>query len=238
MTMKAMSEETWAAARAFYREKLAAAFHYSRPFSQPRGRVGEAVADLPDFAAVLRESAPGSFDCARRIGELALIHLDGVPKLAAGQTGQAPQPGTWWRELLNYERGWFLQAATTAEGPPTNRPRRGVSAVCMTFSWDLPHLIAKLEAGEAIGDELRRPVTLLFARARDAQVRVVEVGVAVEKVFRATNGLRTQEQIAGVAGLGAEDSNKILEALAGIGAVMPAMSPPEMVRRIEAKERL
>jgi hypothetical protein len=232
--MSALPENPLAAVREFYREKLAASFRYSRPFSQPLGRVAEAVADASDFDAVLRNSAPGSFDCARKIGELAVIHLDPIPKLAEARNGQPSVrvAGAWWRDLLNYERGWFLQAATTAEGPPTNRPRRGVSAVCMNFTWNVPKLIERLDAGQAAGEDLRQPVTLLFARAAEGQVRVLEAEAAVAKVFRATNGLRTLEQIADAAGLDAETTGRILEGLAEIGAAVLAMSPERMMQKV------
>jgi hypothetical protein len=235
--MSALSENPLTSVCEFYREQLAACFRYSRPFSQPLGCVAEAVADTPEFLAVVHDSVPGSFDCARRIGELTVIHLDPVPKLAEVQARQAPPrvAGAWWRELLNYERGWFLQAATTTEGPPTNRPRRGVSAVCMNFAWNLPKLIERLEAGRDGNEDLRQPVTLLFARTPDGQVRVRETEPAVAKVFRATNGLRTLPQVADAAGLGQEETGRVLEALAGIGAVVLAMSPQEMMRIIEKR---
>jgi hypothetical protein len=235
--MSALPEDSWIAVREFYREKLTVSFCHSRPFSLPLGRVAETVADTPEFDAVLRDSVPGSFDCARRIAELTVIHLDPVPKLAEARTGQPPDrvAGVWWRDLLNYERGWFLQAATTAEGPPTNRPRRGVSAVCMNFAWNLPKLIARLDAGQAPGEDLRQPVTLLFARAPEGQVRAIEAEAAVARVFRATNGMRTLEQIAGAAGLDVETTSKTLDALAEIGAAVLAMSPEKMMRLIDRK---
>lgn len=214
-------------AREFYREKLALSFRYSREFSGPLGSVAETIVDTPECEAVLRECAVGSLDCARRLGEMAVVRLDRIPS----------PPGPWWRDLLNYERGYFLQEATTAEGPPTNRPRRGVSALCTNFSWNMPELLKRLKSGEPITDDLRRPTTLLFARQADGRVCVVEIGGAVEKVFRATNGLRQVDQIAAAAGVGVEDTQRVLKSLADIGAIVPAMSPEEMARIIEAREK-
>ncbi len=228
-------------AREFYRERLAEAFRLSRQFSQPLGSVAEQVMDSPAAEGVLRECPLGSLDAARRLGEMAVIQLDRVaaagPWATGAPSGAIRKPGPWWRDLLNYERGWFLQLATTAEPPPTNRPRRGVSALCMNFTWRVPALVEQLQSGKEISDDLHRPVTLLFARTREGRVAVVEVGVAVEKVFRATNGLRTVDQIADVADVPPEDTRRILESLGGIGAVVLAMSPEEMTRIIEQRER-
>ncbi len=214
-------------AREFYREQLALSFRYSREFSGPLGSVAETVVDTPEFDAVLRECAPGSLDCARRIGEMVVVRLDRIPT----------PPGPWWRDLLNYERGYLLQAATTAEGPPTNRPRRGVSALCTNFGWAMPEVLQRLKSGEAVSDDLRRPTTLLFARQADGRVCVVEIGGAVEKVFRATNGLRPFDQIAAAAGVSLADTQHILKSLANIGAIVLAMTPEEMARIIEAREQ-
>jgi hypothetical protein len=148
--------------------------------------------------------------------------------------GAAPRPGLWWRDLLNYEHACFLLLATRADGPPTNRPRRGLSALCMNFAWQIPAVIQRLEENVAVTEELRRPLTLLFARRPDGHPCVVEVGPNVEKVFRATNGLRTAEQIAATAGVSLEETTTNLQALAAIGAVVHGMSPAEMMRLINS----
>jgi hypothetical protein len=158
---------------------------------------------------------------------MAVVHLDRA----------ATDAEPWWRDLLNYERAWFLQAATTAEGPPTNRPKRGLSAVCMNFSWNMPEAVQQLKNGAPITEALHRPVTLVFARGRDGKVFVVQVSPEVERVFRATNGLRTVEQIATAAGVRMEQTVGIVKALAGVGAIVASMSPEEMTRMIEAREK-
>jgi hypothetical protein len=224
--MASLPEDRLAQAREFYRERLARSFTYTGSFSRVTRRVAEDVANTDAFAAVVRECALGSLDCARRIGEMAVVHLDG-----------APAPGPWWRDLCNYERGHFLQAATTDAGPPTNRPRRGTSALCTTFAWDMPKVLEQLKTGSPVGSDLRRNLTLLFARAADGAVRVVEVGPPVEKVFRATNGLRTVEQIAGAAGMSLDETRKILAALAGVGAIAPGKSAEEILQILESQNK-
>ena len=231
--MSARAENTLAAAREFYRQQLRESFRYSRLFSEPRGSVADTVVDTLEFETVLRECPAGSFDCGRRIGEMAVVHLDKAPVLAMQRESEAAHRhiGEWWHDLLNFECCCFLQGVTTSEGPPSNRPRRGPSAVCTNFSWAISEVVERIRTGRAIENALRRPSTLLFARSRAGRVTVVEVGADIEKIFRATNGLRTVEQIAATAGLALEETNKILAALAGIGAIVPAMSPEEMLRR-------
>jgi hypothetical protein len=242
--MSALSENHLAGAREFYRRQLAVSFRYSREFSQPLGSVAEALVDTPEFDTVVRDCTVGSFECARRLAEIAVVRLDRLSIQGTEAPGSHIEPAKadiaaarpWWRDLLNYERGCFLQSATTAEGPPTNRPRRGVSSVCMNFAWAVPEIVEHLKSGRPITDDLLRTITLLFARTADGRVCVVEVGSAVERVFRATNGLRTVEQIAAAAGENVEETTEVLKALAGIGAVVLAMSSEEMARLIEARE--
>ena len=196
-------------ARDFYLERLREAFQHTARFAGQTRRTADEVLDMPEFAAVLRDAKPGSLDAARRIGEMAVVHLDRA----------ANAPGGWWRDLCHYERGWFLQIATTDAGTATNRPRRGVSALSMTFGWNMPKLLEALAAGTPIDNALKRSTTLLFARGSEGKLYVVEIGGNVEKVFRFTNGMRTIQQIAEAAGVNEAETKKTLEALAKIGAV-------------------
>ncbi len=214
-------------ARDFYRECMIQAFHHTGLFAPQVGRSAADVVETPQFAMIMRECPVGSLDAARRIGDMVSVHLDGVPN----------QPGPWWRELCAYDRSYFMQVATTQQGPPANRPRRGVSALCATFKWNMPELVKRLETGDAIAEDLHRNITLLFARGRDGNVRVVEVGPPVEKVFRATNGLRTTEQIASVAEIDIAEVQKIIVALAEIGAVEAAKNQDQMLEAIERQSR-
>jgi len=249
MSVLPQEQDPLAPQREFYRQQLAFSFSRSREFTEPLGIVAEQIVDTGEGERALRECSPGSLDCARRLGEMAVVLLNQalVRNTAGGETGAETGPGNlrltprlpWWRDLVDFERAWFLQAATTAAAPPANRPRRGVSALCAAFAWDIPQVRERLQSGAPIGDDhdLRRKLTLLFARRRDGEVRVVEAGAVVEKVFRATNGLRTAEQIAAAAALSLAASERILNALADIGAVVPAMSAEDMTRAIEAREQ-
>lgn len=227
------------ATRDFYGRQLEVAFRHSRPFYVSRGTVADQVMATRALASILDECAPGSLEAARRIGELAVVSLNRAAmavRSAAGELDASSQPGEWWRDLLNYERSCFLQLATTAEAPPANRPRRALSALCMTFAWRIPTVVERLARGEPVTADERQAITLLFAR-RQGEACVVEIGASVERVFRATNGLRIEDQIALAGGVSREEADGLLEALAGIGAILPAMTADQMTRALLARER-
>ncbi len=217
--MATVPSESPNTARDFYRECMMQAFHHTGLFAAQVGRTAADVLDLPQFAMTMRECPVGSLDAARRIGDMVTVHLDSTKN----------QPGPWWRELCAYDRSYFMQVATTQQGPPANRPRRRVSALSATFRWNMPELVKRLASGAAMTEDLHRNITLLFARGHDGNVRVVEVGTPVEKVFRATNGLRTTEQIASAAEIDITEVQKIIAALAEIGAVEAAKTQQQML---------
>src|SRR5205823_11336090 len=105
-------------ARRYYRDRLARSFRYSRMFSSAIGRTAEQVVDGEFFQDFLNECVMGSLEAAQRVGQMAVTHLSDVQ-----------EPGAWWRELLAYERAFFLQAATAGAEPAASIPRRGRSAV-------------------------------------------------------------------------------------------------------------
>jgi hypothetical protein len=216
--MATMTEDGFTIEREFYRERLRNSFHYSGQFQPQTGRAAQDVADTPEFESILRDARAGSLEAARRIGEMAVVYLLTI----------TTSPGSWWRDLCNYERGYFLQDATTDPGPPTNRPRRGVSALCTNFTWNMPGVVKRLKQGEPITEDLHRPVTLLFSRNEAGAVQIVEVGPAIEKVFRMTNGPRTVEQIAAAAEVSLAETQQILKALSEIGAIVLGKSAEEM----------
>jgi hypothetical protein len=223
-----MTQDTNSAVMELYRAHLRASFYNTGLFAANVQRVAEEVVDKPEFAAIMHEAQQGSLDAARRIGEMAVVHLDSAPN----------QPGPWWRDLCNYDRAVFMQRATTDAGPPTNRPRRGISALCTNFTWNMHQLVKRLKAGEVIGEELRKPITLLFARNTEGGVQIVEVGGAVERVFRATNGLRMVEQIASAADVPLAETQQILRALAGIGAVVEGKSAEAIMQALREQGKI
>jgi len=195
-------------ARRYYRDRLVRSFRYSRLFALA-GHTVEQVVDAGLFQNFLDECVLGSLEAARRVGEMAVVHLT-VPN----------PPGPWWGELLEYEQGFFLQAATADHGPLTHLPRRGTSALCRSFQWNLPEILPHLKSGQAIGDDLKKDVVLLFSRTVAGKIFVVEVEKTTELVWRHVDGLRRAAQIAAAAALPLETVQNTLQALNEIGAVV------------------
>jgi hypothetical protein len=199
-------------ARRYYRDRLARSFRYSHRFRKQTGRIAEEVVDRTEFDRFLSDCVMGSLASAQRVGEMARAHLSAAPPSAA-----------WWPDLLDYEYCYFLQAATAERGVCGDQPAPGLSALCCRFAWALPEMLPRLRAGEAIGDDLRREATLLFSRTHAGRIYVMEVEPEVERVFRATDGQRTVDEIAEATGIPAEPARAMLASLAGIGAVhLPA----------------
>jgi len=195
-------------ARRYYRDRLARSFRYSHRFRGQTGRTAEEVVDSDEFDQFLSQCVMGSLESARRVGAMA-----------RSQLSAAPEPGPWWQDLLGYEYAYFLQAATAERAASVDRPAPGVSAVCRQFAWALPRMLPRLRAGESIGNDLQRNAVLLFSRTEAGRIYVVEVEPHVERIFRATNGHSTVNEIATAAGVPDEQVHATLASLAGIGAV-------------------
>lgn len=192
-------------ARRYYRDRLARSFRYSRRL----GASAEAFADTPAFDAFLDDCVLGSLRAAERVGDLVLEHLTAFTAA-----------GPWWNDLLEYERLFFLQAATTENAIAAQFSQHGTSARCHTFAWDLPHLLLRLKSDEPIGDELRREVTLLFSRTHLGRIYVVEVDEATAAVFHTVDPGRSPAQIAAMTSLSAAVVEQTLRALGEIGALV------------------
>lgn len=192
-------------ARRYYRDRLARSFRYSRRF----GPSPESIVDTPAFDAFLDDCVLGSLRAAERVADLLVDHFR-----------RLPAPGPWWNDLLEYERLFLLQAATSDNTSATEFPRPTPSARCHTFSWDLPNLLPRLKSGEPAGQELRREVTLLFSRNHLGRIYVVEVDEATTAVFYAADGRRSPAQIAATSALSSGVVKQTLRALAQVGAIV------------------
>lgn len=192
-------------ARRYYRDRLARSFRYSRLF----GRTAESMVDTPAFDTFLNECVLGSLAAAERVGELAVNSLNSFA---------APEP--WWSDLLEYERLFFLQAASAENVIPNRLPRPGASARCRRFSWNLPDLLLRLKTKQAIGEELCREVVLLFSRTPHGRIYVMEVDEATAAAFHAADGQRDAVAIAQAARLPISVVQQILSALAQISALV------------------
>ncbi|MGH9557282.1 MAG: hypothetical protein ACRD2Y_15805 [Terriglobales bacterium] len=195
-------------ARRYYRDRLVRSFRYTRPFQPQTGRLAEEIVDSPQFNSFLEQCVLGSLAAARRVGEMAVVHLD-----------TAPHPGPWWRDLVEYEYAYFLQTATSEPASRTRRHTRCASAFSQTFSWFLPEVLERLRSGQPVGDDLHRECTLLFSRTHLGKIFVVELEKDAAAVFRSANGFRTPGQIATSAGVPVEVVIPLLEQFVEIGAV-------------------
>ncbi|MGE5205347.1 MAG: hypothetical protein ACM3PW_07010 [Chlamydiota bacterium] len=191
-------------ARRYYRDRLARSFRYSRRF----GAAAETLADTPVFNAFLDDCVLGSVASAERVAGLAVNHVN-----------RFPAPGPWWSDLLQYERLFFLQAATTENAVPSASPQPSLSARCHRFSWNLPELLLRLKSGVAVSAELRGEVTLLFSRTGLGRIYVVEVDAATAAVFHAASARLSPEQITEMTSLPAATVQQALAALAQVGAL-------------------
>jgi hypothetical protein len=204
-------------ARRYYRDRMQRSFRYSALFAKQTQRRAEDSVEGDAFAQIARDSVLGSLNAAQRAGQMAAAYLTDWHRQS---TVPSYNIGAWWKSLLEYEYLHFLQTATSEVARTTGLPQRGVSAVCNQFEWFMPELLARLREAKPVGDDLRREVTLLFARTHTGKIYVMETDRAAEAVFRAISGNRKLEEIASAAGLGCEDTKRILQSLVEIGAVV------------------
>ncbi len=195
-------------ARGFYLTTLEQGFRLSHSLAARVGRDVTQITDSALFENFLQDCFLGSLDAARRVGDFAVSYL-----------GEIPNAPAWFRDLLIYERATFLQLATTDPGPKTYVPRRGHSAVCIQFGWQMAELVKRVKEGASVADQLKGNSTLLFARSPEGKLVVAEVDAATAAIFRAVNGLRNTEKIAEAADSIPEVANAYLDAMAKIGAV-------------------
>lgn len=192
-------------ARRYYRDRLARSFRCSPRF----GAAAEAVVDTPEFDAFLEHCVLGSLAAAERVGAMAAEYL-----------GRIAAPGPWWADLLQYERLFFLQAASSESPFAGEFPQPSPCARCQSFSWMLPEVLSRLKSGNPIGEELRRAVTLLFSRTRHGRIYVVELNEATAAAFHAADGRRNPAQIARSTLLPLDVVQQALAALEQVGAVV------------------
>ena len=201
-------------ARRYYRDRLIRSFRYTRAFSGRTKRRAEEVCDLPECEPFLDDCVLGSFESARRAGEMAVAHL---------APGKSLFP--WWSDLAAYESAHLLQTATTERAQPGLHYRRASSATCIHFEWALPEMLSRLRKGEAVGEEFHRGVTLLFSRTHMGKIYVVELDETTAAVFGAVDGSRTPEQLAENANVSLPQAEEALSNLVQIGAVE---APPSL----------
>jgi hypothetical protein len=191
-------------ARRYYRDRLTRGFRYS-------ARLGHEIAPIVDaveFDSILDTCALGSFATATKVGDLACSHL---VRLRAE---------SWWRELLEYDKAFFLQLATLQATPPGDFPRRNASAILRNFQFPISELLARVGSDKQVGDDLQGKATLLFSRTAHGKIYVAEVDETTSRVFGITDGTKSSGEIAGICGLNREEVVRILTTLSEIGSVV------------------
>lgn len=193
-------------ARRYYRDRLRRGFRYSARLAET-GQSAEHIVDSADFDSILDYCVLGSLTSSKEVGELALSQL--LPL----------REEIWWRELLEYERAFFLQLATSEVPPVGAHPQVSSSTVLHEFGLQIPELLSRLRTEQNVGEVERKKVTLLFSRTSHGKVFVAEVDSKTRAVFKLIDGQRSLNQIAAVCDLAPEEFQRIIADLFEIGAI-------------------
>jgi hypothetical protein len=206
--------------RHFYRERIVRLFRYSRALALARGRDPLVVLDSPSFSAALDSAVLGSRETADAVARLVEARL--LPDLSDCPFG---------RDLAGYEGAMFRVEAGPRRwhGSPADRdglPRRSPNARLIEMEWNLIPLMAALRSGAPSPPEPpREPTRLLIALSPEGRVSTVRCPDPVKRLLDALDGRRTPAEIASTAGMSEADARRLLEQLAGIGALDWQPSP-------------
>jgi hypothetical protein len=193
--------------RRYYRDRLTRAFHYSAALVG-KHQSAEDIADSAEFDPILDRCVLGSLTCSKKVGDLAVSRL--LPL----------RSDAWWSELLEYERAFFLQLATSEATPPGTAPKKNTSAVIREFRVQIPELLTNFRRGNGSPYVSYTCVTLLFSRTTHGKVYVVEPDEKTSAVFRSVDGKSSQQQVASTAAVPQEEIHRILISLRDIGSVV------------------
>ena len=192
--------------RRYYRDRLSRGFRYSdklvsvKPVTQ--------VVEEPEFECILGRCVLGSLKTATEVGNLAVSRLSSL------------RSERWWGELLEYERAFFLQLATSEQTAASELPRKNASVVIREFQVPISELLARLRSGAQVGDNLQGNATLLFSRTAHGKIYVVELDERTSAVFRAIDGTRSQDEIAAFCRGSREEIERVFATLSDIGSVV------------------
>jgi len=198
-------------ARRYYRDRLHRGFRYSARLLGSEHAAANLM-ETPAFDLILKSCVLGSPVTARAVGDLVLSEFEG--KRSEG----------WWTELLQYEFAFFVQLAASEPTPASSFPQRSLSTVIREFQFSLPEIFESLRKRRV--PEITRLVstTLLFSRTHHGTIYVVQLDALACAVMHAVNGSRQPAEIAECAGASQAETNRILEDLVSIGAVLPRLN--------------
>jgi len=193
--------------RRYYRDRLTRGFHYSAALVGKR-QSAELIADSAEFDPVLDRCVLGSLTSSKEVGDLAVSRL--LPLRSE----------VWWSELLEYERAFFLQLATSEATPAGTAPKKNTSAMIREFHVHIPELLVSLRRGNDVAHLSDKGVTLLFSRTMHGKIYVVEPDEKSSSIFRSVDGKNCGQKIALAAGVPQEEIQRILTTLSDIGSVV------------------
>lgn len=204
-------------ARRYYRDRLIRGFRYS-PVVVP-GVAAERLVESTQFDCILDTCVLGSFTTAQRVGDLAVAQL---------LEEQCDKP--WWTELLEYERAFFLQLATSGTLVRSELPQKNVSTIARRFSFAMTDLIGAIKSHQSLDRVFEGELTLLFSRNGHGRICVVDVDPITYVVFEAVDGHRTEEEIAQLCGISPEENRRILGSLSDIGSIVLALPDLDTIK--------
>jgi hypothetical protein len=194
-------------ARRYYRDRLSRGFRYSASLVG-KEQSAENVVDTSDFDSILDRCALGSLASSIEVGRLARYRLLSLHSEA------------WWSELLEYERAFFLQLATSEVTSKGTFPQKNASAVLHLFQVQIAELLTRLRTGANLAGVPGGETTLLFSRTVHGRIYVVELDDKTSAVFQSIDGTRSPEAVATLCGASLEDIRRILATLADIGSLV------------------
>ena len=194
-------------ARRYYRDRLYRGFRYSAALV-PESHRADQIVDEPRFDSVLAECDLGSLGTAQAVGGMAVASLKPV------------RQDLWWRELLEYERAFFIQLAVSEPEARCAFPQKGRSTLVGAFSFRIPELLESLRSREASSESFQGKIALLFSRTPHGKIYVAELDRAMRSILESIDGASTVDDIAQSVGISPEEARHSLSRLAEFGAVV------------------
>lgn len=192
-------------ARRYYRDRLSRAFRHADA-KVPNERAASTLVDSTDFDSVLDRCILGSLATSKEVGDLATSRM------------LATRNEIWWAELIEYEKAFFLQLATSETSQACDFPQKAVSTVLREFHVTIPELFLRLRQGGSL-DQLHGMSILLFSRTPHGKIYVAEIDERISRVFQAIDGKRSVEEIASLCELSHNETQRTLSILNDMGGI-------------------
>lgn len=193
-------------ARRYYRDRLTRTFRHA-DLLVPNERAASTLVDSVEFDSVLDQCILGSLATSKQVADFGASRM------------LATRSEIWWAELIEYEKAFFLQFATSETAPPGDFPQKAVSTVLREFHVTIPELLQRLRHGGSL-DELHGRSILLFSRTPHGKIYVAELDEQISRVFQVIDGKRSVDEIASLCNLSHNETNRILSTLDDMGSIM------------------